>query len=245
MLKSTSPLNAYGIKPQHSKAPLQLGTSDGDSYFRGSLDELRIYNRALNTSEIMSLYQLNVSQFENLASNATANSTSNISTNESTNPTNNNTNGGTNPTNNSTNASVPTPPPQVAPPADQPGDGAPVVGDDSGGNSGGAGNLPQKKNASTSPAQPSAGTGSVVEQTPNPDLADAKDRDENKNIINEIKNISEIPARAAESAVVSFRYRGLVFEILIAVLVLFGSFVLYLILRRRIEFYRTLAEYNN
>ncbi len=45
------------IKPQITKAPLQIGTRDGRSYFKGELDEIRIFNRALTAQEIKELYK--------------------------------------------------------------------------------------------------------------------------------------------------------------------------------------------
>jgi hypothetical protein len=46
------------IFPEHGRAPLFIGTTDGSSYLNGSIDELRIYNRKLDRNEIKSLYEL-------------------------------------------------------------------------------------------------------------------------------------------------------------------------------------------
>ncbi|MBX4212260.1 LamG domain-containing protein [Candidatus Pacearchaeota archaeon] len=56
ILKHQAPLSLYGINLQKGTAPLNLGTSDGDSYFTGSMDNVMVYRRALNQSEIRSLY---------------------------------------------------------------------------------------------------------------------------------------------------------------------------------------------
>lgn len=58
VLKDADLLSDYDIVPGNGNAPLRLGTSDGDSYFRGAMDEVRIYNRALTPQEIRALYRL-------------------------------------------------------------------------------------------------------------------------------------------------------------------------------------------
>ncbi|MBX4196208.1 LamG domain-containing protein [Candidatus Pacearchaeota archaeon] len=58
VLKDQDNVKDYHIVPANGKAPLTLGTSDGSSYFKGSMDEMRVYNRALTQSEIQSLYHL-------------------------------------------------------------------------------------------------------------------------------------------------------------------------------------------
>jgi|GEM_PF-1796120 len=44
------------INPEKGNASLNFGTRDGNSYFNGSLDEIRIYNRTLSNWEINHLY---------------------------------------------------------------------------------------------------------------------------------------------------------------------------------------------
>lgn len=55
VLKKTSTFSSYSITPQNGSAPLRVGTRDFANYFKGVLDELRIYNRVLTQSEITSL----------------------------------------------------------------------------------------------------------------------------------------------------------------------------------------------
>ena len=56
--RDVDPLSNYNVVPRDGGAPANIGTSDGDSYFKGSADELRIYNRALSATEILALYKL-------------------------------------------------------------------------------------------------------------------------------------------------------------------------------------------
>jgi len=58
VLKDTDPLSGYDIVSRNGDAPLTIGTVGSNKYFRGSFDELRIYNRVLTRSEILSLYNL-------------------------------------------------------------------------------------------------------------------------------------------------------------------------------------------
>lgn len=44
------------IEPQAGSAPLRLGTKDLGSFFEGGLTRVRLWNRALNASEIGDLY---------------------------------------------------------------------------------------------------------------------------------------------------------------------------------------------
>jgi hypothetical protein len=44
------------IDPQAGPAPLRLGTKDFGSFFEGGLTKVRLWNRALNSSEIAALY---------------------------------------------------------------------------------------------------------------------------------------------------------------------------------------------
>lgn len=55
VLKDADTYSGYNIRPENGEAPLNLGTSDGNSHFRGSIDELKIYDRALTFSEIRGL----------------------------------------------------------------------------------------------------------------------------------------------------------------------------------------------
>jgi len=45
------------IRPQSNDAPLRIGTRDSRSFFQGGLAEIRIWERALSSSEIEALYQ--------------------------------------------------------------------------------------------------------------------------------------------------------------------------------------------
>ncbi|MBL7975201.1 MAG: carboxypeptidase-like regulatory domain-containing protein [Candidatus Kapabacteria bacterium] len=51
-------LNAQStsVMPQASQYPLTIGSSSGGTYFHGLIDNVRIYNRALNLDEIINLY---------------------------------------------------------------------------------------------------------------------------------------------------------------------------------------------
>lgn len=59
VLRDTDPLSGYSIIFQDGTAPVRIGTSDSDSFFKGSIDEVRIYNRALSDAEILEIYNLN------------------------------------------------------------------------------------------------------------------------------------------------------------------------------------------
>lgn len=52
----TGTFSSYNITPQNGTAPLRIGTRDFASYFKGCLDDLRIYNKVLTQSEIDALY---------------------------------------------------------------------------------------------------------------------------------------------------------------------------------------------
>lgn len=56
---NNDPLSGYSIVPADGTAPVRIGTSDHDSFFIGSIDEVRIFNRALTDAEVMQLYNLN------------------------------------------------------------------------------------------------------------------------------------------------------------------------------------------
>ena len=55
-LRDTDLFSDYSIIPGNGSAPLLIGTRDFNSYFKGAIDDIRIYKRILDTSEIMSLY---------------------------------------------------------------------------------------------------------------------------------------------------------------------------------------------
>src|SRR3989344_3044175 len=59
VLKDSTPLSEYGVIIKNGKAPFNIGTLDGDSYFKGAIDELRIYNKSLSKKEIADLYNFN------------------------------------------------------------------------------------------------------------------------------------------------------------------------------------------
>lgn len=56
VLRDSDTFSSYDIIPQNGSAPLRIGTRDFASYFKGCLDDLRIYNRVLTQSEINALY---------------------------------------------------------------------------------------------------------------------------------------------------------------------------------------------
>jgi hypothetical protein len=57
-LRDKDALSGYNIKMGDGNAPLRIGTRDLKSFFDGSIDELRIYNRQLSTSEIKQIYEM-------------------------------------------------------------------------------------------------------------------------------------------------------------------------------------------
>ncbi|WP_159719025.1 LamG domain-containing protein [Geminicoccus flavidas] len=46
----------YHINPKNGTAPVRIGTRDFKSYFRGAIDDIRIYDRPLSAAEVMQLY---------------------------------------------------------------------------------------------------------------------------------------------------------------------------------------------
>jgi len=50
----------YKITPQNGTAPVRIGTRDFASYFKGAIDDLRFYNRALTSGEVLALYNESV-----------------------------------------------------------------------------------------------------------------------------------------------------------------------------------------
>lgn len=59
VLRDTDLLSGYNIVMGDGTAPLRIGTRDFNSFFQGSIDEVKIYNRALSDSEIAQLYGVN------------------------------------------------------------------------------------------------------------------------------------------------------------------------------------------
>jgi hypothetical protein len=47
----------YKIHPQNGTAPVRVGTRDFASFFKGAIDNLYIYNRALSPAEVDQLNQ--------------------------------------------------------------------------------------------------------------------------------------------------------------------------------------------
>lgn len=58
VLRDTDTLSGYDIHMGDGTAPLRIGTRDFNSYFSGSIDEVRVYNRALTDAEISQIYNL-------------------------------------------------------------------------------------------------------------------------------------------------------------------------------------------
>lgn len=58
MQKDQDPLydETYGVQVENGTAPVRLGTRSLWSFFKGRIDDLRFYNRALNDDEILALY---------------------------------------------------------------------------------------------------------------------------------------------------------------------------------------------
>ncbi len=56
VFKGTSPLSNYGIHLENGNSSLRIGTTDFTTFLNGSIDEFRVYNRTLNSSEISSIY---------------------------------------------------------------------------------------------------------------------------------------------------------------------------------------------
>ena len=56
VLKDTTTLASAGITPANGAAPFNIGTRDERSYFKGSIDEVSVYNTALDAQQIQSLY---------------------------------------------------------------------------------------------------------------------------------------------------------------------------------------------
>lgn len=71
VLRDTDFFTDYSVVPGNGTAPMRVGTRDFGSYFRGGIDDIRVYNRVLTAAEITALY------------NETSVVTSNISSTES------------------------------------------------------------------------------------------------------------------------------------------------------------------
>ncbi len=56
VLKDTDTFTSYSISPGNGTAPLRLGTRDFINYFEGAIDDLKIFDRALNQTEIDILF---------------------------------------------------------------------------------------------------------------------------------------------------------------------------------------------
>lgn len=56
VLKRSAVVHGANIIPANGQAPLNLGTRDGHSYFKGSIDELKVYNTSLTAQQIQQLY---------------------------------------------------------------------------------------------------------------------------------------------------------------------------------------------
>ena len=76
-LKHSANFSDYFIVPANGLAPLRVGTRDLLSFFKGSIDDIRIYNRVLNLTEIESLYN-EVGLIGTTGENLTIHSTINI-----------------------------------------------------------------------------------------------------------------------------------------------------------------------
>ena len=64
ILKDSDPISNYDITMGNGNAPIVLGGISQGGYFLGYMDELRIFNRTLNSSEINELYNINLSVVE-------------------------------------------------------------------------------------------------------------------------------------------------------------------------------------
>ena len=59
VLRDADNFSDYSIIPGNGTAPLRIGTRDLNSYYKGVIDDIRIYSRVLNDTEINSLYHEN------------------------------------------------------------------------------------------------------------------------------------------------------------------------------------------
>lgn len=56
VLRDTDHFTDYSVVPGNGTAPFRIGTRDFSSYFKGAIDDIRIYSRILSSSEISALY---------------------------------------------------------------------------------------------------------------------------------------------------------------------------------------------
>jgi hypothetical protein len=55
-LVDTDSFSGYNIHPKHGLAPLRIGTRDFNSFFRGAIDDIQVYNRILSNAEVQQLF---------------------------------------------------------------------------------------------------------------------------------------------------------------------------------------------
>jgi hypothetical protein len=48
--------NPYHIRPRNGSAPVRIGTRDFASFFKGAIDNIHVYNRALSPAEVVQLF---------------------------------------------------------------------------------------------------------------------------------------------------------------------------------------------
>lgn len=58
VLRNSNLLSEYSIQMKNTEADLYIGKQEGDYYFNGSIDELRVYNKSLNDCQVRELYDL-------------------------------------------------------------------------------------------------------------------------------------------------------------------------------------------
>ena len=46
----------YHVRPRNGTAPIRIGTKDLASFFKGAIDNINIYNRALSAAEVIQLF---------------------------------------------------------------------------------------------------------------------------------------------------------------------------------------------
>jgi hypothetical protein len=56
VLRDTDTLSGFSITPANGTAPVRLGTRDFNSYLKGAIDDIRVYNRVLSLTEIQALH---------------------------------------------------------------------------------------------------------------------------------------------------------------------------------------------
>lgn len=60
ILKDTDMFTDYNITPQNGTTPVRIGTSDFNSFFKGAIDDIRVYDGILTPEEITNLYNESV-----------------------------------------------------------------------------------------------------------------------------------------------------------------------------------------